>query len=244
MLKSPIFLAYAIGGYIVGQLSLMYLMGFFIDVAVPKGISAGVITSPFSAVLIDVALVLVFGLHHSITARASFKRWWTMFIPAPIERATYLFMTAAMTAGLVYFWHPIPITIWKVDGLWAINAFYVAYGLVWTMMLFATFQFGHLDFFGVRQAWVNFRKHPPQPNGITIGLLYALVRHPISLGWMIAPLMTPHLTVGHVVFSGAAFLYIIAATPFEEADLIEELGNRYRQYRKHTPAYFPWFRQK
>jgi len=241
-MKPVLFLIYAIGGYAAGQASLLYLMGFFIDFAVPKGISQGPTTSVPWAIAINVALVLLFGLHHSITARSSFKRWWTKFVPAPIERATYLYMTAAMTFALVYFWQPIPITVWDIDTTGGMTAMYVAYGMVWTMMLLATFQFGHFGFFGLAQAWENFRKSSPKDPSITVGLLYAVVRHPISLGWMMMAWMAPHLTVGHIVFSAAAFAYILIATPFEEADLIEELGDYYREYRRRTSAFFPWFK--
>jgi protein-S-isoprenylcysteine O-methyltransferase Ste14 len=237
------FLLYALGGYVIGQMSLMYLMGFFVDVGVPKSISAAGTDKAgdlHMAIAINIGLVFAFGLHHSLTARASFKRWWTQFVPAPIERATYLYMTAAMTFALVYFWQPISVTLWKFESPESITTIYVMYGFLWLMMLLATFQFGHFGFFGLAQAWENFRNSVPQKPNLAIGLIYALVRHPISLGWMLLPWLTPHLTLGHVVFSGAAIIYIIIATPFEEADLQEELGEGYLHYKERTPAYIPW----
>jgi len=238
-MKAIVFLIYAVGGYLAGQASLLYLVGFFIDFAVPKGISGGEPGPIILSIMINFGLVLLFGLHHSITARASFKRWWTQFVPKPIERATYLYMTAIMTFGLVYFWQPIPYTVWHVTDPLGEVALYVTYGLVWVMMLAATFQFGHFGFFGLAQAWENLRASKPSSPGFAVKFLYGVVRHPISLGWMIMAWTTPHLTGGHVVFSVATFVYICVATPFEEADLIDELGARYRDYRKSVPAYFP-----
>ena len=242
MMRNFLMLGYAVGAYILSLASLVYLIGFFADFGVPKGISDGEPSTLVSAVLIDAGLVGLFGLHHSITARASFKRWWTSIIPAPIERATYLYMTAMMMALLVTQWRPIPITIWEIEPGWAAGLIHAVYLAVWTMMLAATFHFGHFGFFGLAQAWQNFRKSPPDPSSMSARYLYAIVRHPISLGWMITPLIMPHLTVGHVVFAAATLVYILLATPFEEADLIDALGTPYRSYRLRVPAFVPFLK--
>ena len=232
-------LVYSAGAYLLATASLVYIMGFLADFHVPKGIGDGSVTNVWLAVVIDAGLIGLFGLQHSITARTSFKRWWTRIIPAPIERATYLYMTSAMTALLVIFWQPIPVTIWEVQSQWFSTIIYMAYIAMWFMMSAATFQFGYFEFFGLMQSWQNFRNSPPKPSSMTARYLYALVRHPISLGWMLAPLLTPHLTVGHAVFAGATFIYVILATPFEEADLIRALGKIYIDYRNRVPAFMP-----
>ncbi len=245
MLRKSLMLAYALGAYILSMVALVYIMGFLIDYGVPKGISGagakdGESFAPWPAIIINTGLIALFGLHHSMTARTSFKRWWTRFIPAPIERATYLYMTVAMTALLVGFWQPIPITIWHVQSSLAAGFIYAGYISIWAMMVAATFHFGHFGFLGLAQAWQNFRNISPAPTNMTARYLYALVRHPISFGWMTAPLMTPHFTVGHLVFAGATLAYILLATPFEEADLIEEIGEPYRDYRDRVPTFVPF----
>lgn len=111
-------------------------------------------------------------------------------------------------------------------------------------MVAATFHFGHFGFMGLTQAWQSFRSTKPDPSNMTARYLYALVRHPISLGWMIAPLITPYFTVGHLVFAGATFGYIMLATPFEEADLIEEIGEPYRDYRSRVPSFVPFLKTR
>lgn len=238
-MKSAFYMVYAAAGYVVGMLCVLYFVGFLAGAGVPKSIYDGDSTSIGLAVLIDMALVLLFGLHHSVTARSSFKRWWTKIVPEPIERATYLFMTAGVTYVLVAFWQPIPVTIWSLDNQIAQYCMYVAYALAWTMMVAATFHFGHFSFFGLAQAWNNVRRNPPRREQLSARYLYALVRHPISLGWMVTPWLTPHLTVGHIVFAAAATLYIVIATHFEEADLIDELGESYESYRERVPAFIP-----
>ena len=239
MLKTSMFLIYAVLAYLTGLAGIAYLAGFLADFGVPKGIAGGEAAPLAFAVVIDAGLVGMFGLHHSITARASFKRWWTKVVPPPIERATYLLMSAIMTAVLVVFWRPIPALIWDVRDPLAAGMIRAAYLTVLAAMVTATFQFGHFRFFGLAQAWARFRDRQPQPSTLTVRYLYAIIRHPISLGWIIAPWLTPHLTGGHVVFGVATLAYILAATPFEEADLIDDLGDRYRDYRSQVPAFVP-----
>lgn len=235
-------LTYAAVAYALAIATLVYIVGFLADFAVPKGISDGAQTPVWQAAVIDLVLIGLFGLHHSITARTSFKRWWTKIIPAPIERATYLYMTAAATALLVVFWQPIPITIWELQNVWAVYSIHGLYLAAWAMMTLATFHFGHFGFFGLAQAWNAIRNAKPDPADMTARYLYALVRHPISVGWMLTPLLVPHFTVGHLVFAVGTLIYILIATPFEEADLIEELGERYTEYRKRVPAFVPFLK--
>lgn len=244
MVSKSLMLIYALIAYIMGLVSLVYIMGFLANFGVPKGISDGETGALLSAIAIDAGLVGLFGLHHSITARTAFKRWWTRIIPAPIERATYIYMTVIMTAVIVIFWRPIPITVWNVQSEFASGVIIAGYIAVWIMMTAATFHFGHFSFFGLSQAWQNFRKSLPKAPNMTARYLYALVRHPISLGWMTAPFLTPHLTIGHVVFAVATFAYIIIATPFEEADLLEEIGEPYRAYRKRVPTFVPFVKMR
>ena len=244
MTRKTLLLAYGAGAYILALANVAYIIGFLADFGVPKGIGDGTIVTSLHAAMIDAALVGLFGLHHSITARASFKRWWTRFIPPPIERATYLYMTAAMTAALVLLWRPIPLTLWEVQSPWLAAIIHGIYLATCVMMVAATFHFGHFGFFGLAQAWQNFRASPPKSPDMTTRYLYALVRHPISLGWMILPFLTPHFTLGHLVFAGATFGYIVLATPFEEADLVESLGDDYRAYRRRVPAFVPFARRR
>lgn len=244
MTRNSLMLVYAGCAYLLALANLVYIVGFLADFGVPKSISDGEPIALWPAVLVDASLVGLFGLHHSITARTSFKRWWTRIVPEPIERATYLYMTSIMTALLVVFWQPIPVTIWQVQAGWAVALIYATYLAMWGMMFAATFHFGHFGFLGLAQTWQNFRNSPPRPSGMTARYLYAMVRHPISLGWMITPLITPHLTIGHLVFSAATVVYILLATPFEEADLIGALGKPYRDYRNSVPRFVPVLKRR
>lgn len=233
-------LAYAGGAYALGMVATLYFVGFIADFGVPKGVNDGPGGPIWLAVLVNLGLIGAFGLQHSGTARAWFKRRWTRVIPAPIERATYLYMAAAMTALLVWLWRPIPITLWRVEEPTVVAILWVLYLSVWTMMMAATFHFGHFRFMGLAQAWEAFQGRAARPGSFSARFLYAATRHPISLGWMLAPFLTPHMTVGLLVFALGVIGYILLATPYEEADLIEEIGEEYQAYRRTTPAFLPW----
>ena len=235
-------LVYAATGYVVGLGAMVYIIGFLADVGVPKSVNDGPEGPVWFAVAVNLGLIGLFGLHHSATARAAFKRRWAKVIPPPIERATYLHMSAAATALLVLLWRPIPVTLWRVETPEIAAAMWALYLAAWGMMIAATFHFGHFRFMGLAQAWEAFRRKPPATGAFSARFLYAAVRHPISLGWMIAPFLTPHMTVGLLVFALGVIGYIVIATPFEEADLIEEIGEDYRRYREGTPPFLPALR--
>ncbi len=234
-----LFLIYAGIAYALAMLNIAYLVGFLADFGVPKAINDGNVGPFWRTVLINVGLVALFGIHHSTTARQSFKRWWTRYMPPAIERATYLYMTAAMTCLLVYFWQPLPATVWQVESaLWS-GVIVTAYLAAWAMMFAATFHFGHFSFFGLRQAWDRYRNRSPLQTSFAARYLYALSRHPISLGWMLTPWLTPHMTIGQIIYAISVTVYVLIATKFEEADLIRELGDDYRRYRTQVPTFVP-----
>lgn len=232
-------LAYAAGGYLVAMASLAYLVGFMLSEVVPKGINDGPTGPVLPAVAVDLALIGLFGLHHSATARTWFKRRWTRVIPPAAERATYLYMTAVATVALVWFWRPIPITIWQVEdvALWSVVV--IANLGVWAAMFVSTFPIGHFDFFGLAQAWRRVRGRAAPDGRISTAWLYGLVRHPISLGWITLPWLTPHFTLGQLVFALGVAVYVLIATIHEEADLVDALGDGYRRYRLRVPKFLP-----
>lgn len=244
-MKKGFTLIYAGTAYLLALLNIAYIVAFLADFGVPKTVNSGAFDGDvLTAITIDVLLVFGFGLHHSITARRWFKRWWTSIVPPHLERATYLYMTAAATAVLVLAWQPIPTTIWHVEQTWIAALIVALYLGVWLMMFSATFHFGHFGFFGLAQAWNRVKQRNESAPEFTSKLLYAAIRHPISLGWMVTPWLTPHMTLGQMLFALTTTGYIIVATYFEEADLIAEFGDRYRRYRQEVPAFFPRLRKR
>ncbi len=239
MLRNTLTLLYAAGGYLTGLASIALIVSFLADLPLPWAIDEGTPGPFWPAVAIDLALLWGFGLHHSVTARRWFKRRWIRLIPPELERATYLYMTAALTALLVWLWQPIQGTVWHVRDPLGAGLLWTAYLAVWGLMFSATFPIGHFRFFGLAQAWERVRNLPAGEAGFTARWLYAVLRHPISLGWMLVPWITPHMTTGQLVFALGTAAYVLVATAFEEADLVAELGDTYRNYRRRVPAFLP-----
>ena len=239
MISRALTLTYAGVGYLLAMASIAYFIGFLQDLIVPKGINDGTPGAVWPSLLINVSLLWAFGFQHSLTARTWFKKRWTRIVPHHLERTTYLYMTAAMTAALVLLWQPVPVVIWSVDNAvasWVIIALYLG---VWGLMFGSTFPIGHFSFFGLAQAWRRVRNIDEPPARFTVRFLYAVIRHPISLGWMLTPLITPHMTLGQLSFAVGATTYVLVATIFEERDLVTELGVSYRRYRQSVPAFVP-----
>lgn len=244
MLSKTSTLAYAGIAYVLGLANIAYIVGFLADFGVSKGINDGTPGALWPSVAVDLGLIWLFGLHHSTTARRWFKARWTRIVPPSLERATYLYMTAFATSVLVVLWQPIPITVWRVEDTVAYWAIWTAYLGVWGMMFSATFHFGHFGFFGLAQAWAEVTGAGRAETSFCARWLYGLVRHPISLGWILTPWLTPHMTVGQIVFAVGVTMYVLVATVFEERDLVAELGDTYRRYRRDVPAFLPTRRNR
>ncbi len=231
---------YALGGYLVGLVATAYFFGFIADIGVPKSIIDGDAIHPALAALTNAGLLALFALHHSLAARLSVKRRWPAQLPSFLQRSTYLYTAAAATAMVVIGWQPIPVLLWSIPAGWAATAMVVAYVLAWTLMFSATFHFGHLDFFGLGPAWRRLRQRAGEPAGsLSARWLYGLVRHPISLGWLLVPWLVVEFTAGHLIFALFTLTYVLAATPFEERDLEQVHGEDYRRYREKVPAFLP-----
>lgn len=229
---------YGIFAYLVFLVSFLYAIGFVGNVVVPKGIDDGANAGPTSAVVVNLLLLGLFVVQHSGMARPGFKRWWTKIIPKPVERSTYVLLSSVVLLLLFWLWQPIGGMVWRVEGagayvLWAI------FGIGWATVLLSTVMIGHWNLFGLEQVYSNLKSlEPRKPSFVTPGL-YKLVRHPIMVGFIIAFWATPEMSWGHFLFAGASTLYIVAAIQLEERDLITELGERYKEYRKQVPALIP-----
>jgi protein-S-isoprenylcysteine O-methyltransferase Ste14 len=236
-------LAYGASCYAIFFVTFLYLIGFVANLVVPKSIDSGAAGSPAVAFALNAALLLLFGLQHSVMARPGFKAWFTRVVPPSIERSTYVLASSIAFVLLFWLWRPIPNAIFAFEGDVARGAMlglsFAGYGLV----LYSTFLIDHFDLFGLRQVFLRAMGRGYTEKRFATPALYKLIRHPIYVGWFVAFWATPTLTVGHLLFAGAMTAYMLVAIPLEERDLDAQLGEPYRSWRARTPAFVPSFRR-
>jgi protein-S-isoprenylcysteine O-methyltransferase Ste14 len=237
--KRWFYLIHGVFVYLASAVAVIYFALFLGNVMVPKTVDIGTPTSPGTASIIDVALLLIFGLQHSVMARRSFKIWWTKLVPQPIERSTYVLASSAALLLLCWLWRPIPSAVWNITIpiiRWTIHVVAVL-GAV--LAIGATFAIDHFELLGLRQVW-NYWRSQIQARGafVTPGP-YRFVRHPIMLGILVAFWSVPMMTAGHLLFVFAMTAYILIAIQFEERDLVREFGDDYLKYRRRVWMLFP-----
>jgi methanethiol S-methyltransferase len=232
---------YAVVAYVLFLAAFLYAVAFVGDFLVPKTIDSGIATDTTSSILINLALMSLFALQHSIMARPGFKRWWTRIIPKTIERSTYVLLSSLILLLLFWQWRPMHSVIWEIQdeaGIMVINSLFV---LGWLVVLLSTFMISHFDLFGLRQVYDYVKNIEPRPTEFKLTMFYRIVRHPIMLGFIIAFWATPVMTAGHLLFAGVTTVYIYVAVAFlEERDLIKMFGEEYREYRRNVPMLIPF----
>jgi protein-S-isoprenylcysteine O-methyltransferase Ste14 len=231
--------AYGLLTYLCFFATFLYAAGFLGGVLVPKTIDTGASPLTVSAVLVNVLLLGLFALQHTIMARPGFKRRWARILPARLERSTFVLATCVVFALLFWQWRAIEGVVWQAEGALgvALTALYwVGFGIV----LLATVHIDHFSLFGLRQAYANLRGRPhPRPAFHTPGL-YRWVRHPIMVGFLIAFWSVPTMTVGHLLFSAVTTAYVfVAVHVFEERDLMREFPVEYSEYRRRVGSFLP-----
>jgi protein-S-isoprenylcysteine O-methyltransferase Ste14 len=238
MFARLLILLYAIVSYAVFTVSTFYAMGFVGNYLVPKSIDIGGPTNVSEAVVVDLLLLGLFAVQHSVMARPAFKRWWTKVIPVIYERSTHVLLSSLILLLLFWQWRPIPIQIWRIDGIaaWLVIG---VYWLGWIIAFSSTFMIDHFDLFGLRQAYFSMRGAELPDQSFKTPLLYKIVRHPLMLGFLLAFWATPEMTAGHLLFAVMTTAYILVALQFEERDLIAEFGTTYQEYRRRVPMLLP-----
>jgi protein-S-isoprenylcysteine O-methyltransferase Ste14 len=230
---------YGLASYIVFLGSFLYAIGFVGNVIVPKTIDSGPSAALPVALAIDLTLLGLFAAQHSIMARPGFKAVWTRIVAPPIERSTYVLISSLLLILLFWKWHAIPSVVWDVSSP-ALQALLLAlFALGWLIVLLSTFMINHFDLFGLRQVYLRMRGVGYTPLGFTQRAFYNFVRHPIMLGFVIAFWATPHMSLGHLVFSIATTAYILIGIFLEERDLMRYHAAQYGPYRARVPMLFP-----
>jgi protein-S-isoprenylcysteine O-methyltransferase Ste14 len=230
---------YGVACYSIMLGTLGYLLGFLADRVVPKTIDTGPTAELGVALLIDAALIVLFGVQHSVMARPQFKEWWTRVVPPSIERSTYVLLASGALILLFWEWRPIDAVVWQADAAWMRGAWWTVYALGIALLLASTFVIDHFDLFGLRQVTLSLLRRPYTDLGFKVVLFYRFVRHPIYLGWLMIFWATPRMTLGHLLFAAAMSAYIFIAVRYEERDLVSVHGADYVQYRRRVPMLVP-----
>ena len=233
---------YGIAAYLVFLATILYAIGFVMGLVVPKSIDTGTDSSAIEALIINLLLMALFAVQHSVMARQRFKAWWTQYVPKPVERSTYVLFASLSLLLLFWQWRPMPAVIWDVENP-DLAVTIVTLSLAgWVLVFTSTFVINHFESFGLHQVANHLVDKEPLPPRFRAPLFYKFVRHPIYLGFIIAFWATPTMTVGHLLFATVTTLYILLGIALEERDLIALFGDEYRQYKQRVSMLIPWRR--
>ena len=233
---------YGIAAYLVFFVTILYAIGFVMGLVVPKTIDTGTDTPTVEAVIINLLLMALFAVQHSVMARQRFTAWWTQFVPKPVERSTYVLFASLSLLLLFWQWRPLPSVIWDVANP-DLAVTLVTLSLAgWVLVFTSTYMINHFELFGLHQVTNHLVGKEAAPVRFKTPLLYKFVRHPIYLGFIIAFWAAPTMTAGHLLFAAVTTIYILLGIALEERDLVDLFGDEYRQYKQRVSMLIPWRR--
>jgi protein-S-isoprenylcysteine O-methyltransferase Ste14 len=231
---------YGLAAYLVFFVTILYAIGFVTGLFVPKTIDTGTVVPLAEALVVNLLLMALFAVQHSVMARKQFKQWWTQYIPHSVERSTYVLFASLALLLLFWQWRPIPAVIWQINNPQLALAITGLSMVGWVLVFLSTFLINHFELFGLHQVANNLAGRPMPPVRFKTPVLYKVVRHPIYLGFIIAFWIAPVMTIGHLLFAAVTTAYIFVGIWLEERDLVEMFGDEYRNYRNRVAMLVPW----
>lgn len=234
---------YGTTAYLVFLVAFLYAIGFVTGLVVPKTIDTGPVVQLGEALVVNLLLMSLFAVQHSVMARKPFKRWLTQFVPESIERSTYVLLASLILLLLYWQWRPIPTVVWQITTPEIAMAIMGLSFVGWLLVLASTFLINHFELFGLHQVVNNLAGKGMPAAKFRTPLLYKMVRHPLYLGFIIAFWAAPTMTVGHMLFAAVTTAYIFVGIFLEERDLVALFGDEYRRYRERVAMIVPFWRR-
>jgi len=231
--------------YLLFLVAALYMIGFLGNFIVPKTISSGEETSLGQAVIVNLLLLSLFAIQHSVMARVPFKKWITSFMNPAIERSTYVLLSSLALMLLYWQWQPMKMVLWEVKNetiYWIIMGIFA---IGWIIVFASTFMINHFELTGLQQIYNNWKDKQAEKTTFKTKYLYKFVRHPLMLGFLIVFWATPFMTLGHLFFTGIMTLYIFISVKYlEEKDLRKEIGPAYEEYQENVPMIIPFTKRR
>ena len=232
--------AYAAVCYAASQAAFAYFILFLNGVLVPKGIDDGVARSLPVALALNLGLLALWGLQHSVMARRGFKERWTRLVPAHTERATYCLASAVALMVVMLGWTPTGGVAWAFDSALVRNGIIGLQAAGWMLLFAASFEIDHYETFGLKQPFYAMKGKSMPEFHFQTKRIYRFVRHPIQTGIFIGMWAAPTMSSSHLMFASLMTVYILVGLYFEERDLVRQFGERYRRYQREVPRLLPW----
>jgi protein-S-isoprenylcysteine O-methyltransferase Ste14 len=241
-----IYLLFGVLAYFIFAATFVYLIGFVADISwLPRTVNRPIAGGSLALrVTIDLGLIVLFGVQHSVMARRGFKQAWTRIVPEPVERSLYVVVSSLALILLFLFWRPLPLGVWDAGSGPAAVLLWAVFGMGWTIAFVSTFLINHFELFGLKQVWDNLRGAASAPPVFRQPLFYRLVRHPLYTGFFISFWATPFMTAGHLLLAGGMSLYMLIAIELEEQDLVRAFGRDYIAYRQRVGKLTPRLRRR
>jgi protein-S-isoprenylcysteine O-methyltransferase Ste14 len=239
-MKKFVALLYGVIAYFAFFGTILYAIAFVTGIGVPKTIDTGPDTPVLTAIAIDVVLMAIFAVQHSVMARPAFKRWWTKIVAPAVERSTFVLLASLALMLLFWQWRPIGAVVWQIANPNLAAGLIVLSLAGWGLVFASTFLINHFELFGLHQVINNLFGTPMPAPKFRTPILYRVVRHPLYLGFIIAFWSAPVMTVGHLLFTAVTTVYIFLGIALEEHDLIAVFGDEYRRYRQRVSMIVPF----
>ena len=234
------YLLFSAVAYAIFFTTFLYLIAFVGNLPVPLTVDrGGTATSVGTALIVNVALIALFGVQHSVMARKGFKAVWTRIVPPPIERSMYVLLSSAALCVMFLFWQPIGGDVWRVENMIGAGILWALFAAGWLIVLTSTFLINHFELFGLQQVWLHSRGKAAAEPKFRTPFFYRFVRHPLYSGFFLAFWATPNMTYGHLLLAVGMSIYMLVAISYEESDLVGYFGEDYEKYKTEVGMLVP-----